>query len=356
MHSHDAVPVVLTVFNRPDCVERLVDALRRARPRRIFVLADAPRHDHPDDADACRRARAALAAIDWPAELSWKVATANLGCSGSTLQGLDWVFAQVPEAIVFDDDTVPAADFFPWCAAMLARYRDAPDIGHVGGRNHLGAWPSGDADHILVRRGSLWGWATWKRAWMAFRATDLRTAARPSAGLHPDPLVAQHLALTHDMVRSGQSLSWDLTWSLAAALAGRFAALPPANLIANIGFGSGALHTTFAGDFRGALPTGTAKAGSSGARPLPDSRFDRWALLIELLAAQRDSKMLLRLAEARHLVGDARLRLHLAPFDHLEDSVAALCSVAAFGTRSPHLDDIRARMEIVAQRRLRTTP
>ena len=356
MHSIDEIPVVLTVFNRADCVARLVDALRGAKPKRIFVLADAPRHDHPDDAEACRRARAALVAIDWPAELSWKIATTNLGCSGSTLQGLDWVFAQVAEAIVFDDDTVPAADFFPWCAAMLARYRDAPDIRYVGGRNHLGAWPSGDADHILVRRGSLWGWATWARAWTAFRATDLKAAARPPTGLHPDPLVAQHLALMHDMVRGGQSLSWDLTWSLAAALAGQYAVLPPANLIANIGFGSGALHTTFAGDFRGALPTGTTTPGPPGPRPLPDPLFDRWALLIELLAAQRDSEVLLRLAKARHLVRDARLWLHLAPFDYAEDSVAALRHVAAFGTRSPHLDDIRARMEIVAQHQRRTAP
>ena len=339
------IPVALLLFNRADCLARVVAALRRVKPRRLFLIADGPRPGHRGDAEACRRARAVAAAIDWPADLAWRAADANLGCDRCIPEGLDWLFDKVPEAIVLEDDMVPAADFFPWCAAMLDRYRGAPDISHVCGRNELGSWPTGSAGHLLAMRGSLWGWATWAGAWKEVRAACLAGAARPPAALHGDPLVAERLAFAQDQLRRGHFVTWDATWSLGAALAGKYAVVAPANLICNIGFRADATHNRFAGDFRGALPTGSVAACAAGPRPRPDVLFDRWVLLVELLAAQRDGARLLRLAKARHLVRDAVLRLHLAPFDDPDESVAVLRHLAANGTRSPQLDSVLARMD-----------
>lgn len=355
MHSADAVPVVLTIFNRPDFTARLVAALRPIRPKRIFVLADAPRPDHPADPEACRGARSAVEAIDWPCAIEWRVAASNLGCTRSTIAGLDWVFDQVDEAVVFDDDTIPAPDFLPWCAAMLDRYRRDTEIGHVSGRNELGRWPTEGADHLITRRGSLWGWATWARSWTAFRASDLNAAGQ-SAAPDDDQLVADHLASIHSALRGGHVVSWDLTWSLAADRAGRLAVLPPENLIRNIGFGSEATRTGFASDFRGALPTGRASVTSGSRRPATDARFARWALLIELLAALRDGPALLRLATVRHAVGDPRLRLHLRPFDLTGEALAALRHLRDAGTRSPHLEGVLACMEAWDARQRAASP
>jgi len=345
MPSADEIPVVLVLFNRTESLSRVVEALRPTRPKRLFLLADGPRPGHPDDVDACRRARAVIEAIDWPVDLDWRIAEVNLGCDRAVPEGLDWVFGQVGEAVILEDDMVPAAGFLPWCAAMLERYREAPDISHVSGRNELASWPSGDADHLLVRRGSLWGWASWASAWQDVRAACLAAAASAPVELHPDPLVAQHLAFVHDLARRDRFVTWDLTWSLGAALAGKLAVLPPANLISNIGFRPGAVHTAFAGDFRGALPTGEAPVGAPGARPSPDIVFDRWVLMAELLAAQRDDARLSRLIKGRHLVRDGRLRLHLAPFDHPEEAGAVLRHLVAAGTRSSQLQAVLARLE-----------
>ena len=121
--------------------------------------------------------------------------------------------------------------------------------------------------------------------------------------------------------------------------------LPPANLISTIGFRPDATHNDFVDDFRAGLPTGAAPVPAPGPRPLPDAAFDRWALLATLLAAYRDHPEITRLARARHLVRDPQLRLHLAPFDHLEEASAVLRHLAAIGTRSPHLDAVLARLE-----------
>src|SRR5262249_43118101 len=151
------------------------------------------------------------------------------------------------------------------------------------------------------------GWATWASVWREVRAASFGAADRAPLELHPDPLVARHLAVIHDLVRRDRFVTWDATWSLGAALAGKLAGLPPTNLITSIGFRPDATHNDFADDFRAALPTGAAPAPAPDVRPSPDAAYDRWALLTTLLAAYREDPRIARLAKARHLVRDPRL-------------------------------------------------
>jgi hypothetical protein len=346
------IPVVLRIFNRSHCLGRVVSALRRAGARQLLVIADGPRPDHPADAAACRQARAVVEAIDW-ADLSWWIADTNLGPDRAAIQGLDWAFERVDEAIILEDDTVPAPDFFPWCAAMLDRYRVAPDISHICGRNELGRWSAPGFDHLLVHRGGHWGWASWGHSWRALRAAG-GMLEDSVAGLHPDPLVEQHLASARALLTARGGLAWDTLMSLAMAVTGRLAVLPPVNLIANLGFGEDATRNRAAEDFRGLLPTGTVKIVPPRGRPDPDARYDRWALLVELLAAQRDRDGLQRLVKARHLVRDSRLRLHLVPFDDPAEAAAVLRHLRAVGVRSQLLEATLERMERHAADRSQT--
>ncbi|MGH9841364.1 MAG: glycosyltransferase family 2 protein, partial [Blastocatellia bacterium] len=36
-------PVALIIFNRPDCTARVLEAIARAKPAKLFVIADGPR-------------------------------------------------------------------------------------------------------------------------------------------------------------------------------------------------------------------------------------------------------------------------------------------------------------------------
>ena len=106
------VPVVVFLFNRPDTLARVVDVLRYVRPRLIWVVADGPRPDYPQDVARCRAARALVESFDWPCRVVRDFAEANMGCSARITSGLDWVFSEVAEAIVLEDDIVPDPSFF----------------------------------------------------------------------------------------------------------------------------------------------------------------------------------------------------------------------------------------------------
>ncbi|MBP1464246.1 hypothetical protein EYB53_000860 [Candidatus Chloroploca sp. M-50] len=59
-------PVVLIIFNRPELVQQVWQVLRAVRPSRLFIIADGPRLDHPEDAALCAACRAIVEQVDWP--------------------------------------------------------------------------------------------------------------------------------------------------------------------------------------------------------------------------------------------------------------------------------------------------
>ena len=246
------VPVVLFLFNRPETLARVVDVLRRVRPRLILVVADGPRPDRPQDAARCRAARAMVERFDWPCDVVRDFAETNMGCSARITSGLDWAFREVSEAIVLEDDIVPDPTFFPWCGRMLDLYRDEPVVMHVSGRNQLGRWTETGAGHCLLHRGSVWGWATWRRAWqlkvpMPGTPDDI---ARVATNAAIDPLVIENFLMLQELAVIGKFQSWDTTWDLKKALVGGLSVVPSVNLVAHIGLWPGGHSKSIRGRYR----------------------------------------------------------------------------------------------------------
>ncbi len=46
-------PVALIIFNRPEVTARVAEAIAKARPPQVFVVADGPRPDRPTDTEKC---------------------------------------------------------------------------------------------------------------------------------------------------------------------------------------------------------------------------------------------------------------------------------------------------------------
>jgi hypothetical protein len=354
------VPVALFVFARPDHFGKVLSVVRSVRPRLLLIVADGPRQGHPEDISRRRAVLDLIETVDWPCETRSCIAEQNLGCDRRLTSGLDWVFGQVAEAIILEDDIVPDPSFFPWCAAMLQRYRDEPTIMHISGHNELGCWGPGDSDHFVARRGSVSGWSTWARAWFGVDRTFHQTemARRRLDRLALDPLLACHLSLLLDLVSAGALTTWDTNWSIAKALADGLSVIPPTNLVANIGFGALGTNSIDEADLRAALPRGSiARPASVGIKRVPDidSQYDRWSLLLALMATYRNPAMARRLAGFPGGVADVRsgrkgaVPHHLAPFAVPEESIAVLKHLESVGVLAPRIAALRAELEITIE-------
>ena len=240
-------PVALIIFNRPETTARVFAEIAKARPSKLLVVADGPRLDHPEDIERCAATRAIVERVDWRCEVLTNFSEANLGCKMRPVSGLKWVFENVEEAIILEDDCVPDPSFFPFCQELLERYRDDERVMMIGGINLLGEWRTVDQSYFFSALGGTWGWATWQRAWRHFdpeikmwpKALELQVVEE----LFPDVRYSSYWKDIFQKVYDGTIESaWDYQWLLACWLQKGWRIVPQVNLVKNIGFGAGATH------------------------------------------------------------------------------------------------------------------
>lgn len=240
-------PVVLIIFRRPEPTRRVVDALRRAKVSRLFVIADGPRSHVPGDREQVHEARRILTNLDWPCDVTTIYSDVNLGLRQRVLSGLDEVFSQVDRAIILEDDCLPHQDFFQFASELLDRYRETPEVGIISGNNFAPSAQLSES-YYFSTHANIWGWATWRRTW-----TDFRNSANPLPVLGvnrrrlrerlPGAFRSKSfLKLTDEAARLD---SWAIQFAVWLHLSEKLCAVPKVNLVKNIGFGKESTHTKF---------------------------------------------------------------------------------------------------------------
>ncbi len=158
-------PVAFIIFKRPDTTRKVFEEIRRAKPPKLLVIADGPRPNIVGEAEKCAAARAIIDSVDWECEVLKNYSDENLGCKQRVSSGLDWVFDNVEEAIILEDDCLPHPTFFRFCEELLEKYRGDERIMTIGGTNLLKNWKSDIQSYHCSNYFNCWGWATWKRVW-----------------------------------------------------------------------------------------------------------------------------------------------------------------------------------------------
>ncbi len=236
--------VLLAVFNRPDQTRRVFDAIRAARPKRLFVTADGPRPHVQGDAARCEETRRIATAVDWDCQVVTRFGATNLGVKQALSAGISWFFDQVEDGIILEDDCLPDATFFSFCAELLACYRDDEKIMQISGSNFL---PAGTItpqnSYYCTAINDIWGWATWRRAWRHFDLDMPGYARFRSEGriqsYFGDRAIADWMQSYFDeaeLYRDNERIGiWSSAWSYAMCREGGYTLAPSHNLVANIG-------------------------------------------------------------------------------------------------------------------------
>jgi hypothetical protein len=252
------VPIVFLIFNRPDTTARVFEEIRRIKPVKLLVIADGPRANHPGEAEKCDRVRAVIDWVDWPCDVLKNYADFNMGCKNRVSSGLDWVFEQLEEAIILEDDCVPDQSFFGFCEKLLHYYRDDERIMHIGGANFQNGLTRGDGSYYFSRLNHIWGWATWKRAWKFYDVTmgsyPLFCKQHNIDGILPHKGMRRAWLHNFLLVFTGQLDTWDFQWTYAVWQQSGLSIIPNVNLITNVGFGHDATHTCDSDDPLASIP------------------------------------------------------------------------------------------------------
>jgi hypothetical protein len=239
-------PVLFLIFNRPETTQQVFSAIKKAKPPRLYVAADGPRSDYPNEAESCEIARSIATNVDWDCEVKTLFRERNLGCGLAVTSAIDWFFEQESEGIILEDDTKPSEQFFKFINFGLRKYRDDKNIGSICGYNPLTPIPDKIDRIIISNYPSLWGWGTWKNVWEKYSLqADFHY-------LHKVTTIYRHIKhLRYTMyimsilrgVEQREVDTWCAQFGFMFAKYQYKVVYPPINLIENVGFGGLATHT-----------------------------------------------------------------------------------------------------------------
>lgn len=287
---HCLNPVVIIVFNRPEKTKIFIEALRRAEPQKIYVIADAPREEHPTDNSKVAAVREIIEkGIDWNCEVHKIYAKKNMGSPKRVPSGLDIVFEKEERAIILEDDCIPIPQFFQFADTLLEKYKDDYRIGSISGFNlefnFLGT-PIEDkrnTSYFYSKIPSIWGWATWKRVWLNF-----------DRNMTKFPKVVQNKQLNYiseinsvqrffkkewSLFYKGVNTNWGYRFTYSLFKQNQLSIIPNSSFVSNIGADGSGLNYTKK-DYV------SLKKGTQMAMPLvhpevfqPDYRYDKRIML-----------------------------------------------------------------------------
>ena len=247
--------VLFLIFNRPDVTKRVFEAIRQAKPPRLYVAADGPRKDKEGEAEVVQKVRKlVMDNIDWDCEVKTLFREKNLGCKYAVSGAIDWFFENEEMGIILEDDCLPSQSFFWFCEELLERYKDDLRIWHISGNNfHFGWKRDSEYSYYFSYYGSIWGWGSWKSRWKHYDVEIENYEEIKSKNYLWDVFGNQKEASfrinNFDKIKKGLD-TWDFQWAYTRFINSGLSIVPIENLVKNLGFCEDATHTHCKNDKR----------------------------------------------------------------------------------------------------------
>ena len=238
-------PVLFLIFNRPETTQQVFSAIRKAKPPRLYVAADGPRSDYPNEDEKCEHSRKIATNVDWDCEVKTLFRDQNLGCRLAVSQAIYWFFEQEPEGIILEDDCLPSQSFFWFCQEMLEYFRNDKAVGVICGfySNELEYKPS--ASFFFSRYLRVWGWAGWRRSNEGYDSNinlliEKQNTWKKDIFSRTDIFLKRYWQDMFEEVGSGKIDTWDIQLQYLLWQKKQQVIVSSKNLVQNIGWAQGA--------------------------------------------------------------------------------------------------------------------
>lgn len=243
-------PILLIAFNRPNHTRQVWDAIKKQRPKFIFVFQDGVREGNHSDKEKCAAVRAVFdEPLDWDCDLKTFYSDVNMGCGRGPAAAITWFFENVEQGIIFEDDCLPHPLFFSFCEQLLALYKNDQQISFIGGTSFISKGNDISSYYLSCGHHGTWGWATWKRTWMSFDysltdMTEIEFEETINSYFSNKRVLEYWLNIFRNVKKNrfGESC-WDYQFYFSTWLKGQLAVIPYNNYITNIGSDVDATHT-----------------------------------------------------------------------------------------------------------------
>jgi hypothetical protein len=217
------------------------------QPAHLFVAADGPASEKPEERERCEAARDAASNVDWECDVKKLFREKNLGCKIAVSSAITWFFENVEEGIIIEDDCLPDPSFFWFCQELLQYYRNDKRIMMISGNNFQNGLTRGTGSYYFSKHPHIWGWATWRKAWENY---DVHMASYPFfektnrlATVFENAYEQRYWQRLLNKTFRGEIDTWDYQWFYTVWEQNGLSITPNINLVSNIGYGYQATRT-----------------------------------------------------------------------------------------------------------------
>lgn len=238
--------ILFLVFNRLDTTKQVFEAIRRAKPPRLYIAADGARENRQGEDTKVQAVRDyILSNIDWDCEVKTLFREQNLGCKYAVSTAITWFFENEEMGIILEDDCLPSQSFFWFCEELLERYKDDMRVWHIGGSNFQNGTKRGNSDYYFSKYNLIWGWAGWSNRWKLYDVElDSIIDTEFLEKTFTDKNAVKYWIKPFHDIKAKKVDTWDYQYTFSMWKYDGLAILPNVNMISNIGFGADATHTT----------------------------------------------------------------------------------------------------------------
>ena len=242
-------PILFIIFNRPNEARMVFEAIRKAKPPKLYISADGPRDGNINDVNLCALTRLIEKDIDWDCEVFTNYYDDNIGIDPGVISAIDWFFSKEDEGIILEDDCLPDHSFFEFCDSMLEKYRDDKRVFVISGNNFQEDIRETEASYSFSIYTHTWGWASWKRSWVN-QDTNLDSWPQcKKSGMLDFLHKSRNIKLFWNDLFENIYLekhigsSWDYKFLFSCWKDNGLNIIPSKNLISNIGHGENSTNT-----------------------------------------------------------------------------------------------------------------
>ena len=238
--------VLFIVFRRIDTTIKVFEAIRRAKPPRLYIAADGHRKEAAGEEDKVREVRDyVLANIDWNCEVKTLFREKNLGMKLSESEAMNWFFENEKMGIILEDDCLPSQSFFRFCEELLKKYEDEERVMQISGSCFLNNIKIRDS-YYFSRNIHCWGWASWQDKWAKYTmdAPNYEFDFLQMANIFNTKKEMSYWNGIFKNVFAGNIDTWDYQWVFSIWKHNGFSIYPFVNMVKNIGFRDDATYTT----------------------------------------------------------------------------------------------------------------
>lgn len=234
-------PVLFITFARPDYARQSFDAIKAAKPKKLYFYSNKGRKEKEGEVDRNDMVRAFIGEVDWDCELHTWFRKEYVDVYTSLLGAKQWAFKNEDRLIMLEEDCLASIAFFQFCDHFLDVYQNDYRINYITGNNYAVGYKEDGVDHYITRSIHHHGWAIWKNRWdsIDFSLLPKTIVNNGSLKKYYNDDITQYLYFKRhylgisDFVK--RTRCWDYVKVFNQIACNSYAVTPLYNLVQNIG-------------------------------------------------------------------------------------------------------------------------